>query len=57
MTMEAEGYPIKGVAASRNGRDSNDEMKYTDNETKKKGGNSNGGRKGGKSTARKSNKI
>jgi hypothetical protein len=31
MTTEAEGYPIKGVTASRNGRDCNDEMEYTDN--------------------------
>ncbi len=51
MTMEGEGYPIKGVVASKNGRDSNDEMEHTDNETKKKGGNSNGGRKGGKITS------
>jgi hypothetical protein len=33
MTMEAEGFSIKGVTASRSGRDSNDEMgpEYTDN--------------------------
>ncbi len=54
---EAEGYPIEGVTASRNRRDSNDKMEYTDNETKKKGGTSNKGRKGGKDAARKSNKI
>jgi hypothetical protein len=57
MMTEAEGYPIEGVTASRNRRDSNDKMEYTDNETKKKGGTSNKGRKGGKDAARKSNKI
>jgi hypothetical protein len=31
MTTEAEGYPLKGVVASRNGRDSNDKIEYTDN--------------------------
>ncbi len=57
MTMEAEGYPIEGVMASRHSRNSNDEMKYTDNEMKKKGGRSNKGRKGGKSASQKSNEI
>ncbi len=57
MTTEAAGYPIKGVVASRNSRDSNDKMEHTVNETKKKGGNSNEERKEGKSAAHKSNKI
>jgi hypothetical protein len=35
MLAEAEGYPIKGVVASRNNRDNNDKMEYTDNEMKK----------------------
>jgi hypothetical protein len=57
MTAKAEGYPIKGVTTRRNSRDSDDKIEYTDNETKTKGGHSNGGRKGGKSAACKSNKT
>jgi hypothetical protein len=57
MMMEAERHLIEGVTGSRNGRDSNDKMEYTDIETKKKRGRCNRERKGGKSTAWKSNKI